>query len=58
MDSQSDNELCESNTIEFADKRPLKTPMYYSINQVEILQNLGTYTPAAQFEADAFIQRV
>ena len=43
MDSQSESEMCEASTTEFADKPPLKTPMSYSINQVEILQKIGNY---------------
>ena len=48
--------MCDNSTIEFADKPPLKTPMCYSINQVEVLQNLGKYTFVSQFEADEFIE--
>ena len=58
MESQSDNEMCDNITIEFADKPPLKTPICYSINQTEVLQNLGNYTFASQFKADDFIQKV
>ena len=58
VDGQSDNEMCKSSTIEFADKPPLKTPRCYSINQVEILQNSVNDTFAAQFEADKFTQKV
>ena len=49
--------MCDNSTIETADKPPIKTPICYSINQVEILQNLGNYTFAAQFEADDFLQK-
>ena len=58
MESQSDNEICDNSTIEFADKPPLKTPMCYSINHVEILENSGNDNFASQFEADDFIQKV
>ena len=57
MVSQSDSEMCETITIEFADKLPLGMPMFYSINRFEILQNLGNYTFAAQFKADEFIRK-
>ena len=40
--------MCDNSTIEFADKPPLKTPMCYSINQVEVLQLLGNYTFASR----------
>ena len=38
MESQSDNEMCDNSTIQFADKPPLRTPMCYSINQVVVLR--------------------
>ena len=41
MDSQSDNEMCERSTIEFAHKPPMETPMCHSIDQMESLQNNG-----------------
>ena len=43
MDSSSDSDMCDTSTIELVDKPPLETPICYSINQVEILQNLGNY---------------
>ena len=58
ISSQSDSNSCEQSTIDFADKPPLKTPICYSINQIEILQNLGNCTFAAQFEAENFLQKV
>ena len=56
MHSQSDSDTCNTSTIQFADKSPLKTPFSCSINQIEILQNLENYTFAAQFEDDDFLQ--
>ena len=53
MDSNSDSEMCESSTIEFVDKPPLKTSICYSINQVEV-----SYTFAAHFEGDNFIRKI
>ena len=50
--------MCDNSTIEFADKLLVKMPICYSNNQVEILQNLGNYTFAAQFEADDFLQKI
>ena len=43
MVSRSDSEMCKASTTEFVDKPPLKTPMSYSINQVEILRKLENY---------------
>ena len=43
VSSQSDSDSCEQSTIEFADKPLLKTPICYSINQIEIVQILGNY---------------
>ena len=58
MSSQSDFDSCEQSTIEFAYKPPLKTPICYSITQIEILQRPGNYTFAAQIEANNFLQKV
>ena len=58
MYNSSDSDMCDNSPIEFADKLPIKTPFCYSISQVEILQNLGNYTVAAQFEADGFLQKI
>ena len=55
--SSTDSEN-ETSTIEFANIPPLKTPICYSINQVEILQALGNYTFAANFESDEFLQKI
>ena len=58
VDSNSDSDSYETSTTAFADKPRIKTPVCGSINQVEVLQNLGNYTFAAQFEADDFLQKV
>ena len=58
MNSLSDSDACKKSIIEFLDKPPLKTPICYSVNQIEIIQNLGSYTFAAQFQADDFLQKI
>ena len=35
-----------------------KNSKCYSVNQIEIIQNLGNYAFAAQSEADDFIQKI
>ena len=50
--------MWETSIIEFAEKQPLKAPIWYSMKQVEISQNLGNHNFAAHFEADNFIQKV
>ena len=54
----SDSASYAASTIEFASTPPMKTPMCYSINQIEILQTLGNYTLAAHFESDEFLQKI
>ena len=54
MSSRPDSDTCEQSTTEFADKLPLKTPICYSINQIEILQNLGTICPLLQSRRKRF----
>ena len=58
MDSNPDSHSYETSTNAFADKPPIKTLVCFSINQIEVLENLGNYTFAAQFEADDFLQKV
>ena len=58
MDSNSNSDAYENSTIAFAVKPPIKTPVCHSVNQVEILQNLGNYKIVSQFEADGFIQKI
>ena len=58
MESSDSEKYDAASTIELASKPPLKTPMCYSFNQIEILQTLGNYTFAAHFETDEFLQKV
>ena len=57
MGSFSESDSGDPSKIEFANKPPPKTPICYSVNQVEILQTLGNYTFAAHFETDEFLQK-
>ena len=41
-----------------ADKPPIKTPVCYSMNQIEVLQTLGNVTFASQYETDEFLQKI
>ena len=52
MENFSESDSCDANTVAFANKLLLKTPIYYLVNQVEILQTLGNYTVAAYLESD------
>ena len=57
MESFSDSDSGDAaSTFEFANKPPLKSPICYSVDQIEILQTLGNYTFAALFESDEFLQ--
>ena len=58
MESSDSETYDAASTFEFASKPPLKTPMWYSVNQIEILRTLGNYTFAAHFETDEFLQKV
>ena len=40
-----------------ADQLPTKLPVCYSINQIEVLQILGNFTFASQYETDEFLQK-
>ena len=44
--------------IEAANQPPLKVPMCYSINQIEVIQTLGNHTLASQNDADEFLQKI
>ena len=48
----------ENSTIDVANNPPLKTPICFSTNKVEIRQALGSYTFAAPFEADELLQKI
>ena len=41
-----------------ANQPPLKTPVCYTLNQIEVIQTLGNFTFASQYEADEFFQKV
>ena len=41
-----------------ANKPPIKAPICYSVNQIEVLQTLGNFTFAANYEADDFLQKI
>ena len=56
---ESENSTEKSDTIiEVANNQRLKTPICYSVNQVEVLQTLGNYTFVAQNETGEFIQKI
>ena len=44
--------------IQAANIPPIKSPICYSINQIEVLQQLGNHTFAAQYESDEFMQKI
>ena len=61
--SSETDDLSENNTMneEFnysANQPPIKTPICYSVNQIEVLQTLGNYTFASQYETDEFIRKI
>ena len=43
--------------IRMADQPPIKTPVC-SVNQIEVLQTLGNFTFASQYETDEFLQKI
>ena len=53
--SQSDSG--DVSTFAFAIKLLLKTPIYYSVNQVEILRTLGNYAVAAYLESGELFRK-
>ena len=60
--SQSTSDAQESakmsdELMRMADQPPIKTPICYSINQIEVLQTLGNVTCASQYETDEFLQK-
>ena len=55
---ENENSTKVSDTaIEAANKPPIKTPICYSVNQIEVLQTIGNYTFATQYETDKFIEK-
>ena len=53
-----DNDKMSEHIIEAANQPPLKAPMCYSINQIEVIQTLGNHTFASQYEADEILQKI
>ena len=54
--NSSDNEMSNAVMLK-ADKPPIKTTQGYSINKIEVLQSLGNFTLASQYDSDEFLQR-
>ena len=52
-----DNDKMSEELQRMADKPPIKTPVCYSVNQIEVLQTLGNFTFASQYETDEFLQK-
>ena len=44
--------------IQAANMPLIKSPVCYSINQIEVLQQLGNHTFAAEYESDEFMQKI
>ena len=56
---ESDNRAEMNDDIIQAANMPLiKSPICYSINQIEVLQQLGSHTFAAEYESDEFMQKI
>ena len=56
--NSSDSDQMSDELIQEANKPPIKTPQCYSVNQIEVLQSLGNFTFASQYESDEFLQKV
>ena len=62
VQSSETDELSENNTMSeklnySVNQPPIKTPIRYSVSQIEVFQTLGNYTFASQYETDEFIQK-
>ena len=44
--------------MRLADQPPIKKPICYSVNQIEVLQTLGNFTFASRYESDEFLQKI
>ena len=55
---ETDSEKMSEELQRMADKPPIKTPVCYSVNQIELLQTLGIFTFGSQYETDEFLQKV
>ena len=55
----SDEEsVAESELLSLSTQPPILTPLCFSVNQINVLQNLGLNAIAASYESDDAIQRV
>ena len=57
-EAEQANEIMTDEFRHAANQPPLKIPMCYSVNQFEVLQTLGNFTFASQYETDEFMQKI
>ena len=53
-----DSENMSEELMRMADQPLIKTPVCYPVNQIEVLQTLGSFTVASHYETDEFIQKI
>ena len=56
-EAEQANEIMTEEFRHAANQPPLKIPMCYSVNQIEVLQTLNNFTFASQYETDEFMQK-
>ena len=57
-EAEQSSEMMSEEFRHAANQPPLKVPMCYSVNQIEVLKTLGNFTFAAEYETDEFIQKI
>ena len=57
-EAEQANEIMTEEFRHAANQPPLKIPMCYSVNQIEVLQTLNNFTFASQYETDEFMQKI
>ena len=57
-EAEQANEIMTEELRHAANQPPLKIPMCYSVDQIEVLQTLGNFTFASQYETDEFMQKI
>ena len=57
-EAEQANEIITEEFCHAANQPPLKIPMCYSVNQIEVLQTLGNFTFASQYETDMVVHHM
>ena len=53
----NETEIMNKEIMQVTHQPPIKTPVRYTLNQIEVLQTLGNFTFMLEYETDEFFQK-